>query len=318
MKLRDELNTLRILWGSYWSSKVLLTANNFGVFEYLKEPRSSENIASLIKADIRATEILLDALVGLKILKKTSNKYKNSFMANRFLVSDSPYYHGNIVRHLDTVWKNWSELDEIIKTGKPARKAQDHTSFIKGMHDISKLKARDVLKKINLKGVKKALDLGGGPGTYSIEMAKKGIAVTLFDLPETIDVAKDIIGKAGLNSIDYIAGDFLCDEIGNGYDLIFISQVLHAFSAVDNMKIIEKSAKALKENGKVVIQEFYIDNTLSNPVKSAIFSVNMLVNTEGGRCYSPYEIKKWLKKAGFKKIDETMFDDCVILTAAKT
>ncbi len=315
MKIQDELNTVKILWGNYWSSRILLTANNLGIFEYLKIPQTAENIASAIKTDLRATEILLDALTGLMLLKKITNKYKNSSIANRFLVSGSPYYHGNIVKHLNTLWKNWSELDEIVKTGKPARKAQDHISFIKGMHDISKLKAENIIKKINLKGVKKALDLGGGPGTYSIEMAKKGISVALFDLPETIDVAKDIIKESEVSSIDFIAGDFLSDDIGNGYDLIFISQVLHAFSDEDNIKIINKSAKALNQNGKIVVQEFYIDNTHANPVKSAIFSVNMLVNTESGRCYSPDEIKKWFKKSGLKRIDEKMFDDCIILTA---
>lgn len=315
MKIQDELKEVRMLWGNYWASRVLLTANNFGVFEYLVTSKTSKNIALLTKTDLRATEILLDALTGLRLLKKSSNKYKNSPMANRFLVPNSPYYHGNIIKHLDTVWKNWSELDEVIKTGKPSRKAYDHDSFIRGMHDISKMKASSVMKLIGLKGVKKALDLGGGPGTYSIEMAKKGLAVTLFDLPETIKIAQDIIRESGVKHVDFIAGDFLSDDIGKGYDLIFISQVLHAFSEKDNVKLIRKSAKALSREGKIVVQEFYIDNNHANPARSAIFSVNMLVNTEGGKCYSPSEIKRWLYKAGLRKIQETIFDDCLILTA---
>lgn len=315
MKIQDELKEIRMLWGSYWASRVLLTANNFGVFEYLKLPQTAENIASKIKTNLRATEILLDALAGLRLIKKSSNKYKNSSLANRFLMPDSPYYQGNIIKHLDTAWKNWSELDEVIKTGKPANKAQNHASFIKGMHDISKIKAENVIKLINLKGIKKALDLGGGPGTYSIEMAKKGVSVTLFDLPETIKIAQEIIKKSGVKSIKFKAGDFLSDDIGKGYDLIFISQVLHAFSEDDNIKILQKSAEALNQEGRIVIQEFYIDNNRANPVRSAIFSVNMLVNTEGGRCYCPKEIKGWFIKAGLRKFQETVFDDCLVSTA---
>lgn len=315
MKIQDELKEIRMLWGNYWSSRVLLTANNFGIFEYLKSPQTAENIASVIKTDLRATEILLDALTGLRLLKKSSNKYKNSSMANRFLTLNSPYYQGNIIKHLDTAWKNWSELDEVIKTGNPSHKAHNHDSFIKGMHDISKMKASSIIKLISLKDVKKALDLGGGPGTYSIEMAKNGVSVILFDLPETIKIAQDIIRESGVKSVDFIAGDFLSDDIGNGYDLIFISQVLHAFSADDNENLIRKSAEALNHGGKIVIQEFYIENNRANPARSAIFSVNMLVNTEGGRCYCPTEIKGWLYGAGFRNIQETTFDDCVILTA---
>ncbi|MCX8030146.1 MAG: acetylserotonin O-methyltransferase [Thermodesulfovibrionales bacterium] len=317
MKLKDELNSLRMLWGGYWSSKILLTANSLEIFEHLKSPKSAQEISSSLQTDLRATKILLDALTGLRLLKKTSKGYHNTSLTNRFLVSDSPYYHGNIVKHMDTIWRNWSELENIVKTGKPARIAMDNASFIRGMHDISKLKAKTVLNKINLSGVRKALDLGGGPGTYSIEMAKKGISVTLFDLPETIEVAKEIINDSGIISIDLLAGDFLVDDIGSGYDLIFISQILHAFSEDENIKIIDKSVKALNQKGRVVIQEFYIDNSLSNPAKSAIFAVNMLVNTARGRCYSPDEIKKWCKKAGLKRFEKVMFEDCIIISATK-
>jgi len=49
--------------------------------------------------------------------------------------------------------------------------------------------------RAGLKGVKTALDLGGGAGTYSIEMAKRGVSGTLFDRPETIEIAKRVIEK---------------------------------------------------------------------------------------------------------------------------
>ncbi len=314
-KIKDELNELRMLWGGYWPSKILLTANNLKVFEYLKTPQTAKSIASLIHTDLRATEIFLDALTALRLIKKSHNKYKNTLIANRFLTINSPHYHGNIIRHLDALWMKWSELDDIIKTGKPSNKGYDHESFIRGMHDISKIKASKVIKLIGLRGVKKALDLGGGPGTYSMEMAKKGVSVTLFDLPETIEIAKDIINESpGIKEIDFISGNFLSDDIGNNYDLIFISQVLHAFSEEDNAKIIKKSSEALNKGGRIVVQEFYIDNEHTNPVRSAIFSVNMLVNTKGGRCYSPAEIKKWFINAGIRDFQEKFFDDCLILT----
>jgi len=197
MEVLKQAKELRKLWGGFWPARVLLTANNFGIFDYLKSPKTAIEIAKSLKTDSRATEILLDALTGLGLLKKSGNKYKNTLTANRFLIKESPYYHGDIIKHADTLWKNWSGLDEIIKTGRPNRSAHDHEAFIKGMHNIASLKAKDVIKAIDLKGVKKALDLGGGPGTYSIEMAKKGVLATLFDVPETIKIAKEIIISTG-------------------------------------------------------------------------------------------------------------------------
>lgn len=314
MKMQDALNKLRMLSGNYWSSRVLLTANNFRVFDYLQEPKTAQEIASIVNADSRGIEILLDALTGLELLRKSSGKYHNSSLSKLFLLSSSPYYQGNIIKHNDMIWRNWSELDDVIRTGKPTHKFYDQDAFIRGMHDISKMKASKVIKLINLKGVNKALDLGGGPGTYSIEMAKKGVIVDLFDLPETIKIAREIVEESGIKQmINFIEGDFLVNEISGRYDLILISQILHAFSEKDNIKIIKRAVNALNPEGQIVIQEFLISKNRTIPTKSALFSINMLVNTEGGRCYSPDEIKKWLYSAGLRKFKQNILDDCLLL-----
>jgi ubiquinone/menaquinone biosynthesis C-methylase UbiE len=310
----EGIKKIRDLWRGYWGSRVILTANNLGIFEILIFPKSSADVAKTLKLDERATEILLDALTGLGLLRKSFNKYRNTPLSNKFLLKNSPYYQGYIIKHADILWKKWSELDDIVKTGKPSRSYHDHNSFIRGMHNVASLKAKKIINEIDLKGVKKALDLGGGPGTYSTEMAKKGISVTLFDTPETIKIAKDIIRESNKKDINFIAGDFLVDDIGKSYDLVFISQVLHAYSERDCLHILEKSRSVLNSGGRIVIQEFYIDNSKTRPLSNALFSVNMLVNTDFGRCYSPKEIKGWLIKVGFKDIKSKLLDDSILIS----
>ena len=317
---------IRRIWGAFRQARVLLTANNYMIFDHLGQPQSSISIAKKLKIDPRATGILLDALAGLGFLKKQSNKYQNTNLASQFFVSGRPHYQGHIMRHAETLWQNWSALDEIVKTGKPGRKAHDHEAFILGMHDLALLKVEKVLKAIGLKGVKTALDLGGGPGTYSIEMAKNGIEVTLFDRPETVKIAKRVVNNApqpplnlrgGEGGVKFIQGDFINDDIGNGYDLILASQIVHANSEKDNITLLKKCKKALNKNGRIVIQEFKISTDLTQPPNSSLFSVNMLVNTDGGRCYSPGEMKKWLLKMGMKDIKEKALDDSALISGTK-
>ncbi|MBZ0156191.1 MAG: methyltransferase domain-containing protein [Alphaproteobacteria bacterium] len=311
-----EAKELRKLWGGFWSSRVLLTANNYRIFDFLAVPRTVEEMAKRMKTDLRATEILLDAVTGLGLLKKSAGKYRNTSLASAFLVSGSPLYQGDILRHADALWQSWSGLDETVRTGKPNRTApHNHDAFIRGMHNLASLKAGEVMRAIGLKGVRKALDLGGGPGTYSMEMAKKSIAVTLFDLPDTIRIAKTIIRKAGVKGIEFLKGDFMVDRLGSGYDLIFVSQVLHAFSAEENLQLLRKCRGALNPGGRIVIQEFYLASNRTSPSQSALFSVNMLVNTEGGRCYAPSEMKKWLVGAGFREARETLQEETVLVEA---
>jgi 2-polyprenyl-3-methyl-5-hydroxy-6-metoxy-1,4-benzoquinol methylase len=313
MNVEKEVRELRELWAGFWTSRIVLTANNLGIFDHLRTSRTAEETAGLIQADTRGTEILLNALTGLGLLRKMSGKYRNADMAKRFLVKRSPYYQGDMIRHADTLWRNWSFLDEVVKTGKPARRAQDHASFIRGMHNNSVFRAGKVVRELDLKGVRRALDLGGGPGTYSMELARKGISVSLFDLPDTISIAREIANEAGAVGISFLSGDFFADDIGRAYDLIFISQVLHSFSPEDNRFILKKCLNALQPAGKIVIQEFSIDNSLTCPLHGALFSVNMLVNTDGGRCYAPQEIIRWLTETGFRKYGKKLLEDTVLV-----
>lgn len=313
-RVLDNVKNLRQILFGFRQARVLLTANNYRVFDFLTKPLPAKRISKKINADLRATEILLDALTSIGLLIKQKNRYRNSKISSQLLVSQSPYYQGDIIRHTDNLWKNWSNLDKVLKTGKPYHTVRNREAFVFGMHNIASLKAKDIIKLINLKGVKTALDLGGGSGTYSIGMSKKGVHVTLFDLPETIEIAQKIMRKTTDRYVRTLSGDFMVDDIGKGYDLIFISQILHAYSEQDNMYLIRKCKKALNQRGRIVVQEFPISKNMVHPLQSALFSVNMLINTESGRCYSSDEIKNWLRKAGLKGVKEQTFDDTVIIS----
>jgi 2-polyprenyl-3-methyl-5-hydroxy-6-metoxy-1,4-benzoquinol methylase len=302
------------LWGGFRASRVILTANTYAIFEHLRTPRTAVQIAAAIGTDPRATEILLDAVTSLGLLGKTGNRYRNTPMARRFLLKDSTLYQGDMLRHAESLWKSWSGLDEVVKSGLPHRAGvRDHEAFIRAMHNNAVLRAPEVIRALDLRGVKRALDLGGGPGTYSMALARTGISVTLFDLPNTVDIAKKLVRESGIKAIDFRSGDFHADDIGKGYDLVFISQIFHSFSQEENRALIEKSRQALNPGGKIAIQEFLLEKNRAFPVSGALFSVNMLVNTASGRCYTPQEMKDWLARAGFKGITTKRVNETVLL-----
>lgn len=315
---QEDVQRLRDLWAGFQASRVVLTANNLRVFEQLASPRTARELADILNTDARATEILLDALASLGLLKKTGMAYRNSSLARRFLVKGGPLYQGDMLRHADTLWKNWSGLDEVVRTGKPYRAAaRDYGVFIRAMHNNSVMRAGDVVRAIDLRGVKTALDLGGGPGTYSIELARKKKAVTLFDLPEAIKVAEEIVGKAGVSGVRFLGGDFHTDDIGAGYDLVLISQVLHSLSPDDGIALLRKVHNALNPKGAVAVHEFALDENRASPASGALFSINMLVNTESGRCYTPREMKGWLSESGFVSIRVKPLGTTVLVTGVK-
>jgi ubiquinone/menaquinone biosynthesis C-methylase UbiE len=310
----EDLGGLRRLYLGFVSSRAVLTANNLEVFDHLKKPLTAARMAKKINTDERAAGILLDALTGIGLLRKSRDgKYRNAPVSERYLVKGTRLYQGDIIRHASSMWQNFSALDEVVKTGKPARRGKDHESFILGMHNLTILRADVLIKAIGLKGIKTMLDLGGGPGTNAIAFSKQGVKANIFDLPETIAIAKKVARREGIKDLGFIAGDFHTDSIGRGYDLILLSQIFHAFSAEENIALLDKCRNALNPGGKVVVQEFPINDALTTPPQSALFSVNMLVATPSGRCYSPREMKKWMKETGYKDIAVKNLEETVLV-----
>ena len=299
----EDLAELRKLYMGFTSARVVITANNLGFFDCLKKAANAADTAKKLKTDERATEILLDALAGLGLVVKSKDgRYRNAVVSNRYLVKGMRLYQGDIVSHASTMWQNFSCLDKVVRTGRPARQGFDHESFIMGMHNLTVLRTEGLIKAIGLSAVRTMLDLGGGPGTNAMAMAKKGVKATIFDLPETIAIARKVARREGVKGLNYITGDFHVDSIGSGYDLILLSQIFHAFSIEENKALLSKCRNALNPGGRVVVQEFPINDARTFPPHSALFSVNMLVGTESGRCYPPREMKQWLAETGFRDI----------------
>jgi SAM-dependent methyltransferase len=315
---RNEWKDFTRLSGGFRASRVILTANNLRVFEQIGAGKTAAAVARALKTDLRATEILLDAVAALGLLRKSRSVYRLTTAAKRFLLPASPWYQGDMLRHADTLWRNWSGLDQVVKTGMPNRSGgRRHDVFIRAMQNNAAPRVKAVIDSLDLRGVKTALDLGGGPGTYGIELAKRGIKVTLFDVPDTIEVAQEMFRRSRAKNITFRGGDFHFDDIGNGYDLVFLSQVLHSNSEIEALALLGKVYDALAPKGRVAIHEFKLNEDRASPAPGALFSVNMLVNTSGGRSYTPKEMRGWLRKVGFRKMTVRDLGETVVVIGRK-
>ena len=143
----------------YWHSRIIHTAVNMKIFNLLdSNPKTSNEISSEIGADRRAVELFLNALVGLRLLKKERDRYANSRMSTQFLVEGKERYAGYIIKHLANMWDSWGCLEDSVRSGRPvtmpngARKDTDGLrSFILGMHNIASYCAPILARMIKLK-----------------------------------------------------------------------------------------------------------------------------------------------------------------------
>jgi ubiquinone/menaquinone biosynthesis C-methylase UbiE len=314
-----ELKDLMALSRGFWRSSVLFSSIKLRVFNFLEgEWRALDQITEALQLDHRGGEILLNALVVLGLIDKREGKFKNNGVSSRYLVEGSPDYKGNLFMHSLGMWEAWGELAHCAKTGKPLQSFEerflDHDrervkNFILGMDQVTGDLAELLTQEEVVAKAKKMLDIGGGPGTYCRAFILKNpdLQATIFDLPLTLEVTGQVIKEEGMeDKIFTREGDILLEDPGSGYDLVLVSQLLHSFSAEENTRIIQKAYNALVDGGTVMINEYALDEDLTDPTDAAMFSVNMLVNTKAGRAYKRSDIISWMEKAGFQNISSKM------------
>ena len=141
----------------------------------------------------------------------------------------------------------------------------------------------------------------GGPGTWAVQfaLANPGLHATIYDLPTSKPFAERIVGAAGIGDrVSFTGGDFTEDELPGGFDVAWLSHILHGEGPSMCSAIIGKTARALEPGGLLLVHEFILDDTRTSPVFPTLFSLNMLAGTAEGRSYSISELTAMLAGAG--------------------
>lgn len=298
----------------YRKAKVLMVAAYLDCFSLLQTPRRAVGVARALGLDARATEILLDALAAMGYVLKRGAFYRNAPVAARHLVRGRPGYMGDNLKYQELLWDAWGELRHSIRKGGAVRPLEywllRHKGFtreyIAGMDNIARKPAAEIAAALS--PARSLLDVGAGPGTYSLAFLARnpGLRATLLDLPGTLKETRRCLARrpalaarASLRPGDYRRADF-----GDGaHDLVLLSHITHDESPQTNRLLIDKSLRALVPGGRIVIHDFMLEPDRVSPAFGALFSVHMLAYTAGGRTYTAREYESWLRRAGFRSVE---------------
>ncbi len=296
----------------YREAILLLTANRSGLFTKLTgKPLPVMPIAEMMGWDVRAAEAYLNALTAMGLLTKTDDLYSNSEVAERLLVEGRKYYQGDILNHNLHLWERWSRVEEVLGTGKPLRDPkkkrtdEELQAFIRGMANIAELSAVNLWNKINLSGHRRLLDVGGGPGTYALEACRRypDLSAVVVDLPEVKPIFEEYREKSPVGDrVTFAEADVHSDPLPGDCDAVLLSNVIHSWSEDQNQALLKKIELVIPSGGLLIIKDFFISGEGTKPLFAALFSVNMLLGTQAGRCYTRSEVENWLSRTEFKPI----------------
>jgi len=149
------------------------------------------------------------------------------------------------------------------------------------------------------------LDIGGGPGTWTIAFlhAAPEAGATLFDLPAVVSMAEKNFAEAGLtDKVTLVGGNYYTDALPEGADLAWLGAICHQNSRRQNRDLFARVHAALSDDGVIVIRDVIMEPSHTSPAAGALFAVNMLVATEAGGTYTFDEYREDLCAAGFGKV----------------
>jgi ubiquinone/menaquinone biosynthesis C-methylase UbiE len=298
---------IETMTSGYRDSCILVAALKVGIFEALGERwRSAPDIAAALVLDARAVDVVMCALVAAEVLRQDGDLFAIEPDARPFLLREGEATMASIIGHNLSLMKNWVQLDQVLRTGKPAARSERTTEemrdFICGMADVSRKSSEEVAAKVDLTEARRLLDLGGGPGTAALTFARAnpGLHCVVYDLPGPIGIAVEQIKAAGLEErVTIWSGDFLVDPLGEGFDVVYISNIIHMLDPAQTLLLLEKGRAALTPGGRIMVKDFFLDDARTSPAWTAQFSVNMLVGTAGGKSYTFNEMLDLMGQAGF-------------------
>jgi hypothetical protein len=318
---------MRLVTG-FWSFKTFAAAVELDLFTRLADGRTvtvREAAAELGLAE-RPADVLLAACASLGLLDKNGAGYRNSALAEEFLVVGRPYYFGGQVRYCDErTYLPWHRVGAALHTNRPITwdpqtqtsmfSTADHVMlslFWEAMYSTSSFTARALSRVYDFSRHGRLLDVGGGAAAFPIELCRRypGLRATVLDLPHVCALADEKIAAAALTgTVDTAAGDFLSDPaLPAGHDVILLSMILHDWDEPTNRALLGKCHDALPPGGAIVVCELLLNDERNGPPEAALMGMNMLVETEGGKNYSGAEYRAWLSEAGFTDVRVLPFD----------
>jgi cyclopropane fatty-acyl-phospholipid synthase-like methyltransferase len=286
--------------------RAALAGFRLGVFDALAGgPGTADEIAIRVDADPEGTRLLLDALEALGYVRRHGDRYENSAMTTKWLplIGEGVDFFAGVVdqwSHLDACVRDRGAWHDDKSTWTPER----WRVFENGMRAFARLNVAEVVRKLQLPPTaRRMLDLGGGHGLHSLELCRRhpSLEATVFDSPEAEASVQHTVRGTGMEQrVRFLAGDFLTDDLGADYDLVFVGNVVHGYEPRDNQKLFERIATSLASGGRIAILDEMPARRAGNAAGAVgtIMALNMYLSADT-RTYTSSEIAHWLRAAGF-------------------
>lgn len=279
-------------------------------------PLAAPDLASRVDAHPDGLAMLCDFLVAEGYLATEDEGYRPTAMTEKWLVAGS----GTNMGPWFTFWKElvfpfWDrELETAVREGEPGQSIYEWFDEEPGRWKIAQegfratasLLLDDVVDTMTVPdGATRFIDVGGGHGLYTTALCRRypELSGTIFDFPGAIEAVREDIPAELTERVDTRVGDYRTDDLGTGYDLALLFNVIHAHAPGENVELFRRVADALAPGGRIVVLDQWEGSGRTPVSRTALrFVALTYLTTLGADVHSHEAVASWLREAGFTDV----------------
>ena len=304
-------------------SAVLGTAMELGLFWLLEDkPLAAAELAQSLNIPLNRCHYWLQILCKLGLLEDSGEGYSPSTIAREAILNvqsqetwafqaredrDLSLYVRDLALNISQPMSAWraSNLSPADYFRQIEADPIYMVRFTRKLYQIHKSFAEQLANMLDLRGVKRLLDLGGGSGVVSFALLRKWdeLACVVVDVERVCQVGRAIAAQNKLeNRITYLAADFLKDDLSTGFDMVMLCDV-GSFSEA----LFRKIQAVLNPKGRlIIVDKFAPSRTSAPPSRLLAAFLNSLESPSQSVDYITTQVVQTrLQKAGYRDFSTT-------------
>jgi len=285
---KNEIQNIRSLTSiitSYWNSQSLYAAVDLGLFDYIKNEITFDDLVKQLDFNKKTVVMLLKILTKYELITHSNQNLKLT-KKGELLTSDHPF---SMVPATYVFCTNhylaWLNVTDALITSQEVFSKTHTQKFFPWLlsNEVAKnyyYNALNLYALIDYLPIMPSLELGST--IIDIGCGKMGLLQLLkyhypdkkylgYDLPELKNYEQ--------TGIEFHGGDFFKDQIPNA-DTIILSRILHDWDDSDSSIILQNCIRALNPKGNIIIIEAPISENLDHNW-GATLDINMRVMIGG-------------------------------------
>jgi len=302
---------------SFWHTQAIYVAAKLAVADHLRDgPRSIAELATATGTHAPSLYRLMRALASIGVFAEDkSGRFALTPMAGA-LLTDAPHSIRAIaiMTGEDWWWRAWGQIHFSVQTGKSSfervhgmrffdymeKNPEAGAVFDQAMSAYTGQTAVQVATAYPFHEAAILVDVGGGGGTLisTILAHHAQLRGIIYDLPATVEAAKQLLQSRGLSSRCQVLGGDFFEAIPEGGDTYLLQHVIHDWDDEHAKKILKNCHQAMPPNGKLLLVEMVIPSG-NKPFLGKFLDLGVLMMESGARERTELEYRTLLSAAGF-------------------